>query len=68
MVDITHKDGFPDGWVVQERSAEEALLCARHWQIGMTCICLKPRLMRIEEWLPTARAIAQALSKPGGLE
>ena len=61
MSDVVHREGFPDGWFVQERSAEEALLCASHWQGFSTCICLKPRLMDIEAWLVHARVIAKGM-------
>ena len=69
--DIIHTEGFPDGWLVQERDQYEALLCFQpeftvsSW-LGPTCYCRKPRLEKIEDWLPAARTIAAALDKQRG--
>lgn len=60
MNDIVHKKGFPEGWHVQERDAEEALLCVEGVNF-LSCVCRKPRLTKIDDWLPTARKIAEAL-------
>lgn len=62
MADIIHKEGFPEGWFIHERSAQEALLCRPCWQFGSQCVCLKPRAIAVEDWLPTARKIAVALN------
>jgi hypothetical protein len=61
MSDVIHRKGFPHGWYVQERSPQEALLCAKHWQGFSTCICCKPKLQDIETWLHQARVIAKAM-------
>lgn len=61
MPDITHSKGFPEGWTVQERSSQEALLCAKNWQGFSQAYCCKPPLMEIEAWLPIARVMAAAI-------
>lgn len=59
------EDGFPDGWFVQDRLDENTALLIHKtpgmWP-GSACICLRPKAMRTEEWLPTARTIAFAMS------
>lgn len=55
------REGFPEGWFVQDRSSGEALLCAPQITLGSTCICLRPGAITTNEWLPTARRIANAL-------
>ena len=69
-VDVIHTDGFPNGWLVQERDEYEALLCFQDpcpsiWR-APRCFCRKPRLVKIEEWLPTAKIIAAALEQAKG--
>jgi hypothetical protein len=59
-------DGFPDGFHVQDRRAEnEALLVAAvDWAaspVGHVCVCLRPKLKTTDDWLPIARAIASSL-------
>ncbi len=62
MSDRDIREGFPEGWFVQDRIASgEALLCGPHITFGSTCICLRPRAITTDEWLPTARRIATAL-------
>jgi hypothetical protein len=52
-------DGFPEGWKVQDRVDEgTALLCVKNWLGLSQCICLRPKLMSTDAWLPTARSIA----------
>ncbi len=62
MSDRVIREGFPEGWFVQDRiRSGEALLCAPHITFGSTCICLRPGAITTDEWLPTARRIANAL-------
>lgn len=54
------KDGFPDGWYVQDRLDENtALLCRSRDLLGPSCICLRPRATATDDWLATARLIAK---------
>lgn len=55
------KDGFPEGWHVQDRlNSNEALLVRKSdFAFGGTlCICTRPRAMTTDEWLTTAQMIA----------
>ena len=55
------KDGFPDGWFIQDRICQNsALLCRRSDFAfgGFMCICLRPRAMRTDDWVLTAQIIA----------
>ncbi|MFV1626817.1 hypothetical protein VWY34_14370 [Phaeobacter sp. JH20_02] len=55
------KDGFPDGWHVQDRlDSNEALLIRKSDFAfgGSLCICTRPRAMPTDEWLTTAKIIA----------
>jgi hypothetical protein len=62
MSDRVIREGFPEGWFVQDRiKSGEALLCGPHITFGSTCICLRPGAITTDEWLPTARRIANAL-------
>jgi hypothetical protein len=62
MSDRVIREGFPEGWFVQDRiKSGEALLCCPHITFGSTCICLRPGAITTDEWLPTARRIANAL-------
>jgi hypothetical protein len=63
MSDRVIREGFPDGWFVQDRiKSGEALLCRPHMTFGATCVCLRPGAITTDEWLPTARRIANALA------
>ena len=56
-------DGFPVGWFVQDRLDEDtALLCVQGttW-IGNNCVCVRPRAITTDLWLPQARRIAHAV-------
>lgn len=62
MTDRVIREGFPEGWFVQDRiKSGEALLCAPHITFGSRCICLRPGALTTDEWLPTARRIAKAM-------
>ena len=56
------KDGFPDGWYIQDRICQDqALLC--RWSVfssigGSICICTRPRAMSTDDWILTAQIIA----------
>ncbi|CAM3717628.1 MULTISPECIES: hypothetical protein [Phaeobacter] len=55
------KDGFPDGWFIQDRICQnEALLCRRSdfSPGGITCICTRPRAMETDDWVLHAQIIA----------
>lgn len=55
------KDGFPEGWYVQDRlDSNEALLVRKSAFAfgGSLCICTRPRAMPTDEWLTTAQIIA----------
>lgn len=59
------KDGMPEGWFIQDRlDSNEALLCAPSLNFGSQSICRRPRAISTDDWLPTARRIAVALSQP----
>lgn len=63
MTDRVIREGFPEGWFVQDRlKSGEALLCAPHITFGSTCICIRPGAITTDEWLPTARRIAKAMA------
>ncbi|NTF17172.1 hypothetical protein G6L37_01850 [Agrobacterium rubi] len=60
-------EGFPQGWFVQDRQSERtAVLVAppglRDYAAGGKAVCLKPRLLSTDEWLPVARGIAAKLT------
>lgn len=60
-------EGFPEGWFVQDRPDERtAVLVAppglRDYAAGGKAVCLKPRLLSTDEWLPVARSIAAKLT------
>jgi len=57
-------DGFPEGWHVQDRASGEALLCAPHYAFGGKCVCIRPKILSTDEWLETARSIANGLASP----
>ena len=60
--DVIIKDGFPEGWFIQDRPSEGvALLCKPNWQFGSRCLCLRPGAIPTEDWVPEARAIAEAI-------
>lgn len=55
------KEGFPEGWYIQDRPGENiALLCRARESVmgGPVCICLRPGAISTDRWLPTARLIA----------
>jgi hypothetical protein len=58
------EDGFPKGWFIQDRldSNEALLICHTPgmWP-GTVCVCVRPRAMLTDEWLPMARRIASLL-------
>lgn len=57
------KEGFPDMWYVQDRVDDnEALLCRQSDFAlfgGGICICTRPRAISTDEWLKTARLLAE---------
>lgn len=59
------KDGFPDGWFVQDRLDENVALLIRpvpgSW-LGSVCLCLRPKAITTDDWLPTAREIAHSVA------
>jgi hypothetical protein len=58
------KEGFPDGWFVQDRLEENVALLvspAPGSFFGTYCLCLRPKAVSTDEWLPTARMIAQSI-------
>lgn len=60
------REGFPKGWYVQDRLKEDRalLVCPSFGSLnGERCLCVRPRAISTEDWLPTARAIAAALSQ-----
>lgn len=62
--DEVHSEGFPDGWIVQDRLDEGVtLLCKRvGWPVpAYVCICLRPKSISTQDWLPVARKIAEGL-------
>jgi hypothetical protein len=64
MSDRVIREGFPEGWFVQDRiKSGEALLCRPHFTFGSTCVCLRPGAITTDEWIPTARRIAAALAE-----
>ena len=54
--------GFPDGWFIQDRLDDNvALLCRRsdfHYG-GWVCICLRPKALTTDHWIPQAQIIAK---------
>ncbi|WP_333826908.1 hypothetical protein [Pararhodobacter sp.] len=56
------KDGFPDGWFIQDRICQnEALLCRRSDFFSLSgniCICTRPRAIPTDAWILTAQIIA----------
>ena len=58
------REGFPDGWHVQDRLDENAALLIVEtpgmWP-GTKTICVRPKAMTTDSWLHTARAIANAM-------
>ena len=55
------KDGFPEGWYIQDRICQDqALLCRKSdfSPFGSLCICTRPRAMSTDDWIVTAQIIA----------
>ncbi|WP_037253249.1 hypothetical protein [Roseobacter sp. SK209-2-6] len=55
------REGFPDGWFIQDRICQnEALLCRKSdfSTGGLTCICTRPRAMDTDDWVLHAQIIA----------
>ena len=55
--------GFPEDFFVQDRlDTDEALLCVKIKSYigigGNRCICLRPKAITTDEWIPTARILA----------
>ena len=60
-------EGFPEGWFVQDcpREATAVLVAPpglRDCTTDGRAVCLKPRLLSTDEWLPVARGIAEKLN------
>lgn len=56
------RDGLPSGWMIQDRLRDNVALLCREAGFGFSrwvCICLRPRLMSTEAWLPIAARIAR---------
>jgi hypothetical protein len=56
-------DGFPENFFIQDRlDTNEALLCVRTKSYigigGPICLCLRPKAITTDEWIPTARILA----------
>ncbi len=63
------KEGFPEGWYIQDRVGEgTALLCHKTWQGFSKCICLRPGAIKTDDWVPTAQAIAKGYALVSELE
>lgn len=54
-------DGFPARWYVQDRLDEGTALLCRETDMwpGNVCICVRPNAISTDDWLKTARRIAQ---------
>ena len=53
------KDGFPDRFYVQDRICQNAaILCCEGGMFGSNALCVRPRAMTTDDWLPDARRIA----------
>lgn len=62
--------GFPEGWAVEDRPSEKTavLMAPSSWQGIVSfgrAVCLRPACMTTEEWLPSARTIADKMSRIG---
>lgn len=59
--DVIITEGFPEGWFIQDRVAEnEALLCRKSDFAygGCVCICVRPRATQTKDWIRIAHVIA----------
>jgi hypothetical protein len=61
-------DGFPEGWHVQDRLDDNtALLCRTgNAQFGLAlnvCVCVRPRAISTDEWIPTAMRLAHGYAR-----
>ena len=56
------REGFPAGWFIEDRPAENtALLCGPGGGLsGTRCICQRPKAMKTQDWIPIAQALARA--------
>lgn len=65
------KDGFPDGWFIQDRICQnQALLCRKSiFSVlgGSLCICARPRAMSTDDWILTAQIIAHGFERENEL-
>lgn len=55
-------EGFPKDWYIQDRLDDNvALLCRKSIFSfgGSICICLRPKAITTDEWLPYAKLIAE---------
>lgn len=58
------REGFPEGWFVQDRLDENVALLvspAPGSFLGTYCLCLRPKAASTDEWLATARMIAHSV-------
>lgn len=56
------KEGLPKGWYIQDRMTENVALLVKEtpglWP-GSTCICLRPKAMDTDKWVPIASLLAE---------
>lgn len=58
------REGFPEGWFVQDRLDDNVALLVRPAPgsfFGTYCLCLRPKAISTDDWLPTARMIAHSV-------
>jgi hypothetical protein len=64
ITDRILREGFPEDWFVQDRLDENVALLvspAAGSFFGTYCLCLRPKAISTDEWLPTARMIAHSV-------
>lgn len=55
------REGFPEGWYIQDRICENHALLCRESDFaigGSVCICTRPRATKTDDWILTAQIIA----------